>query len=303
MPDIIHPSTSESIQNFINEQMGLTFQNSPIDPIANNIQARANQESLFQSLTTYNLEKGPSDVTAYHDFRVLKIAFEDVWQEVFDAKILVGGQRLYERYIELRETYEGLPAPEEITEASPSGEAEEAPSTDEAELITFINEINSAIGTLGSNSEVPPSILAIAPTITNKIFAMLTPSDMAQLQAWSDVYESFLSTNPPLETIVNSINTLWKPWTISLLAKYSSTSTDSIEGILLELNTALRQTYKFRVFAPGSYNFGVLITYRQKWEPGNYQVGNLINTIPLAPKETVKYSKKLVTKKKPAKRS
>ena len=39
-------------------------------------------------------------------------------------------------------------------------------------------------------------------------------------------------------------------------------------------------------------NFGLLNTYRQKWEPVAYQVGNLVKSIPLAPKEERKYSLK-----------
>ena len=57
--------------------------------------------------------------------------------------------------------------------------------------------------------------------------------------------------------------------------------------------------YEFPVFAPGSVNYGLLTTYRQKWKPLNWQVGDLVKTIPLAPKESRKYSKKLkITKKR-----
>src|SRR5690348_18068817 len=39
-----------------------------------------------------------------------------------------------------------------------------------------------------------------------------------------------------------------------------------------------------------------MITYRQKWEPGAYQAGDLVATIPLAPRESRKFSKKRIVK-------
>ncbi len=47
--------------------------------------------------------------------------------------------------------------------------------------------------------------------------------------------------------------------------------------------------YSFPIFAPGTINYGLGITYRQKWEPQAWQVGDMVKTIPLAPKEVRKY--------------
>lgn len=56
------------------------------------------------------------------------------------------------------------------------------------------------------------------------------------------------------------------------------------------------ENYRFEHFETGSINFGIISTYRQTWEPGNYQVGSLVKTIPLAPGEersfTVKKSRR-----------
>jgi hypothetical protein len=49
-----------------------------------------------------------------------------------------------------------------------------------------------------------------------------------------------------------------------------------------------------------SVNFGVVVGYRQKWEPLAYQAGKLVKTVTLAPKETRKYSKKTVFHRKRA---
>jgi len=63
------------------------------------------------------------------------------------------------------------------------------------------------------------------------------------------------------------------------------------------LEKSLSERYAFDVFAPSSTNFGILINYRQEWKPLSYQVGDLVSTIPLAPQEVRRYSKKVVIKK------
>jgi hypothetical protein len=50
-------------------------------------------------------------------------------------------------------------------------------------------------------------------------------------------------------------------------------------------------------FAKDTVNFGIMVTYRQTWEPQLYQVGELVSTIPLAPKEMRRYTTRVVTKK------
>lgn len=67
--------------------------------------------------------------------------------------------------------------------------------------------------------------------------------------------------------------------------------------LLKGLDKLLSEKYAFDVFKPDSINFGILVTYRQKWEPLNYQVGDLVSTIPLAPKEIRRYTTRTVVKK------
>jgi hypothetical protein len=67
--------------------------------------------------------------------------------------------------------------------------------------------------------------------------------------------------------------------------------------LLAELEEMLSERYAFEVFAPGSSNFGLLVTYRQRWDPITYQVGNLVKTLTLAPKETRKIVSKRTVKR------
>ncbi len=72
-----------------------------------------------------------------------------------------------------------------------------------------------------------------------------------------------------------------------------------LQNLFVELAEQLAEPHRFDIFAPNSVNFGILVNYRQEWKPEDYQVGEMVGSIPLAPKETRKYSKKrkVVTKR------
>ena len=54
--------------------------------------------------------------------------------------------------------------------------------------------------------------------------------------------------------------------------------------------------YPFTVFADRSTNFGLLVTYRLRMEPADYQVGRLVSTKTLAPKESISLTMRRVVK-------
>ena len=62
----------------------------------------------------------------------------------------------------------------------------------------------------------------------------------------------------------------------------------------------LEKPYRFTVYAANdkqcSVNFGLVVTYRQLWEPRSYQVGELVKTVPLAPKEVRRFTKKVAVR-------
>jgi hypothetical protein len=61
------------------------------------------QEKLQKSIETFELRNGPSDVTSYHDFNTLQIAFQSVWTEVFDGQLTALGQELFQECVKLKE--------------------------------------------------------------------------------------------------------------------------------------------------------------------------------------------------------
>jgi hypothetical protein len=69
-----------------------------------------------------------------------------------------------------------------------------------------------------------------------------------------------------------------------------------LEGLLTGLNERLAEPHQFDIFVPDSYNFGILTTYRQRWVPLEYQVGDLVASLPLSPGETRSLETKRVIK-------
>jgi hypothetical protein len=64
-----------------------------------------------QLLETFELRPGASDVTSYHDFTVLQIAFEHVWTQIFDGELESLGRQLYKEYVGLKD-FLGYQAPD-----------------------------------------------------------------------------------------------------------------------------------------------------------------------------------------------
>jgi hypothetical protein len=60
-------------------------------------------EAQARLLETFQLRPGPTDVTAYHDFSTLQIAFEHVWTRVFDGELEELGRQVYREYVGLKD--------------------------------------------------------------------------------------------------------------------------------------------------------------------------------------------------------
>jgi hypothetical protein len=62
-------------------------------------------------LQTFELRPGASDVTSYHDFQTLQIAFQHVWTRILDGQLTALGRDLYLEYVRLKD-FSGSTAPD-----------------------------------------------------------------------------------------------------------------------------------------------------------------------------------------------
>jgi hypothetical protein len=76
---------------------------------------------------------------------------------------------------------------------------------------------------------------------------------------------------------------------------------DQFHQLLIDLEKSMKEPYRFNVYAANQFarsiNFGVVVNYRQRWDPVAYQVGELLKTVPLAPKEVRKFTRRTVVKR------
>jgi hypothetical protein len=240
--DASHLTATMMVKDNVDLQMSKVT--APESQLTFEVPDRSQQAVDAHDTPSFELRKGASDVTSYHDFHNLQIAFEDVWTEMFDTRVSGLGRQLYEEYAHLKD-FNGVEA----------GNVKKLKTIDD--LRSLMDEIRDFSRLTDANTPKP---------IFSTIGAALTGS-------------------APTPTKV--------PEAADSLGR-SSRLTELLEGLDKILD---EKRYAFDVFAPNSMNFGVMITYRQKWEPLNYQVGDLVSTIPLAPKEIRRYTTRKVVKR------
>ncbi len=208
-------------------------------------------KNICESVNQFALCGGPADVTAFHDFQSLEIAFEHVWTELFDEEIKSKAKDLFNEIVRLDEGYQPTKTIQEM------------------KLVQQITSEKKPFNPVYSMG------YWFGPSIENNI-----PSFTTEIS----------------EKVVSTINDL-----SNLIKEFSPTISNNsyINELVQDIESRLSENYKFDVFAPNSINYGVMYTFRQKWEPVNYQVGKLISSLLLAPKEIRKYStKRVITKSK-----
>ncbi len=100
-PDTGELEAADLVREQVKVQMETTT--SPEGRLLYSVETRANQKTAGESIDTFELRVGPADVTAYHDFNSLQIAFEHVWMEIFDGRLAALGEELYHEYVKLQQ--------------------------------------------------------------------------------------------------------------------------------------------------------------------------------------------------------
>jgi hypothetical protein len=285
-----NPSHSDTNPEEITESNGITLDDIPkllekiLKPeksVINPTKGRPTAADVQQNIDSFSLSKSPADVTAFHDFHSLQIAFQHVWTQLLDETLVNLGERAENALVN-----SGRPGISQAMSVDLTGEG--------GIHAVFVDP------TMGFNGLFPTTItpnIAAVFDISLTEFAALSGSEAGKLstlatQIISDELdprkaEIALRLREQGERIIDNLR-LNKPY--------------SAHQILKDLHDRLLSKYEFTVFAANrdyhAVNFGLMNTYRQKWEPLVYQVGRLVKTIPLAPKEERKYSIKTVANTK-----
>jgi hypothetical protein len=299
------------IQTDINTLYQLT--NAAATPVWQMIPNPANTSSAFE------LSTGPADADSYHDFFRLQIAFEDVWAELLDNNIQSTGQTLYAQWDALMDQsadFDDTGGTDRATTFSPADPTNDISGADE--LQQFIDNVSAQLGIGSGGSTTEPAITQLK----NDLSQTLQGCNMLLMELNrvgiddgsggttfhgsvndSDWLDNTSDSNPLNDFAAFPSGTKRRDVFNSILNDLQSVTTpasvqfEDLKHLLKVLDSNLQEPYRFDVFAPDSINYGLLLNYRQHWQPQSYQVGNLVSTIPLAPQETRRYTTKTVVKK------
>ena len=239
------------------------------------------------SVSTFSLQKGPAEVPAFHDFHVAQIAFNHVWQQLFD---------------------EGIP--DLAYTANALGQSHFG-----VDGVFNRALLSGAMGLHLSQWITPvevPAIIARFFDITRDEYNDLSATNRAALKSISDniadcTGPAIALGNMTYKLVGSRITDLRMIQSLTeqgehLIDAVRHDDYHTLHKTLRDLQERLTGKYEFTVFAATrdyhSVNFGLINTYRQLWEPVEYQAGNLIRTIPLAPGEKREYSVKVTRHEK-----
>lgn len=252
--------TLENLPRFISKLV-----NPVTPPEKATVFGRPDAEDVQKTVQGLQIKSGPSDVAAFYDFHQLQIAFDYVWQHAIDDGVLETGNALAKSLADA-----GADPVKAVANGNPLRALR-------AEALHVASAQKSLQGT-GTGS-APGVIMRMRDTTLND-------------PATTGVFEPLPPLpQPPIPPIV-------RPPFFDPIVNGTFEQVDTGPTALLSmLDSMLNEKYKFEVFAPNTTNFGLLVTYRQKWEPVTYQCGDLVKTLTLAPKETRKVASRRVIRK------
>lgn len=271
-------------------------------------------------------EPGPADVPAFYDFHDLQIAFEPVWQEALDDRFLDDVEEVYDRIVERG----GAPAAGVI-----GGFLTAPPPPSTSPRFGFLGGFLDTIWDIAGavDSEVPAAVVeAVAITLEewqalpastrrrlselagqirllrDQVRAALDPSELPPIAGIPSIGELVRAANTTksiglraqIELLTLDAERIAAHARLLLIEREARKPFQPTVAVIDRLRQARSASYPFRYFAASprhrSVNFGLMVTYRQQWTPVSYQVGELVSTIPLAPKEVRRVSKRTVVK-------
>lgn len=237
------------------------------------MQKRPTKDDVQQSVQNLQLKPGPADVARLYDFKQLQIAFDFVWQHAIDDEIIETTKTLASQIAAAG----GDPIGAVTTAANPiAGLRREA-----ANVIVVQGAMRDAGVKYRAATHLPTNGSAPMTSATNPQLQPL-PAEPTQLlgkrlhgspHELPDIHSDVFNTGTP-----------------------KTQGPPPPQDLLDVLDDLLEERYKFEIFAPGSTNFGLVVTYRQKWDPITYQVGDLVKSLTLAPKEMREVTSKRVVK-------
>ena len=269
---------------------------------------QADLARLQSDLRDAELQPGPADTTAYHDFHSLQLALPDVWVEALNPDLRRGIEWLYDQFVQLHEDYTGEELPPDAVSITERAEVQELLHQLEVETDLVDEQVGRTL---------PPDLHLLWPAATY-LWALTPPRVQEALAAIAtapvvytntgervseplgtaihfiayrdDIRREVSARREAVDQLVADVDFAADPTqTLDKNAPAPEARTTRIRRLLDEVGRMLTEKWAFEYFAENSSNLGIMVTYRQTWQPGPYQVGDLVTTVPLAPGEQRTY--------------
>lgn len=290
-PDPLIPETAEGATGITTHDIPIFLEKILADKNSSQFQnvvdyksQRPDPGSVQAKVDSFLLQKGPADTTAYYDFHSLQIAFDYVWHQLLDETLVNLTDKIH-------------------NDLENSGKKGLLQSIQERMQGVVSSRKNIMVAVLDDirwyTQEEVPTEISTAFDITFIEYDALTHDNKIKLASLAkdiNYYEaqalSFQATHQDFATLASVLRDQGE----RIIDNIRINSPYTTNQLLKELQERLLSKYEFTVFAADkdyhSINFGLMNTFRQKWEPLSYQAGKLVKTIPLSPKEERKYSVK-----------
>ncbi len=235
---------------------------SPEEGVLAGLEPRATQGSVTTSLQDLAFRPSPADVPAFYEFHNLQLAFRHVWQEAIDQGVLDIAESAYDEIV----LAGGKPDVRGIIVDPVLGLRREAIALDVA-----------ARRAAATGTSARP-LLSMSEAVKTIVGGAKGPR-------WLGIRPGLLDT-------------------VLTATPVDAAEADPLPNLLAELAQRLQEPYAFTTFAANrrerSVNFGLLVTYQQRWLKTAYQAGRLAKTLTLAPKEVQKYTRTVRRQRKRA---
>lgn len=227
------------------------------------------------------LARGIADATAFHDVHELALAMPDLWQEVFDSRLTAVVETAVRHAIAAG-----------ISLEPGEGVTEEPEELTLLRLVDGLRRLDMLYSTTSAHRLAPQfSALRAAPSALTKAVAGSGGVVFRQGERYPD------DTGVPggfFGGVGGGLGEVVADAADIAGEHYRPTPRD----LLQELQSYLNGEHAFTVFAASgaqrAINYGVLLTWRQLWQPLSYQTGEIAHTMTLAPGE----QRKVVTRRR-----
>jgi hypothetical protein len=286
-----------------------------------------NAQGVSSAIAKVTFAPGPAEVPALHFFNDLQIAFEPIWQEALDDRFLNDVEGAYDKFVERG----GAPAVTRVkdflsgvfnanlflNELFDIGTSTDAAYESVTSVIIITREEWNALPSLARNhlSQIATRIADLRQTLIDKVddndLSLLdllgakgTTRGLIQAGLGPLLTQDAIQLRTQLRLLKSDADGIVALARRLVLENEATRPFRPTHSIIEDLKAQHSRAYPFRHFAASpqhrSVNFGLLVTYKQIWTLKSYQVGELVSTIPLAPKEVRRYSRRTLRRTKRA---